>query len=87
MVKVCGVIDEHDNFGQILGKGKIVVILYNAQTKRNFQQLASKIWISSNQDNLSAMLVQKMPDSNQNSQQDWDRILLLANTITHAELC
>ncbi|BBB24050.1 molecular chaperone Hsp33 [Isorropodon fossajaponicum endosymbiont JTNG4] len=109
MVKVSGVIDEHDNFGRILGKGKIVATLYNAQTKRNFQslvsinskgliqtfedyfsqsdQLASKIWILSNQDNLSAMLVQKMPDSKQNSQQDWDRILLLANTITHAELC
>ncbi len=33
------------------------------------------------------MLIQKMPDSKQNSQQDWDRVLLLANTISHAELC
>ncbi len=39
MVKVNGVIDEHDNFGQILGKGRIVATLYNTQTKHNFQSL------------------------------------------------
>jgi len=50
------------------------------------EQLDSKLWVSSTQDNLSAMLVQKMPDSKSNDEEDWHRIMALSNTITNSEL-
>ncbi len=51
------------------------------------EQLDSKLWISSTKDNLSAMLIQKMPESKQNNQEDWNRVNSLASTITNDELC
>ncbi len=51
------------------------------------EQLDSKLWISSTKDNLSAILIQKMPESKQNNQEDWNRISSLASTITNDELC
>lgn len=50
------------------------------------EQLDSKLWVSSTQDNLSAMLIQKMPDSKSNDGEDWNRITALSNTITDSEL-
>lgn len=51
------------------------------------EQLDSKLWVSSTQENLSAMLVQKMPVSKSNDEEDWHRITALSNTITKSELC
>ncbi|RUM79636.1 MAG: Hsp33 family molecular chaperone HslO, partial [Candidatus Thioglobus sp.] len=51
------------------------------------EQLDSKLWVSSTQDNLSAMLIQKMPVSKSNDEEDWHRITALSNTITKSELC
>lgn len=51
------------------------------------EQLDSKIWVSSNKDRLSAMLIQKMPTSESNGSEDWRRITTLADTLTHQEMC
>ena len=51
------------------------------------EQLDSKLWVSSTKDNLSAMLIQKMPDSRSNDEEDWHRISALSGTITDVELC
>ena len=51
------------------------------------EQLESKIWVSSTQHNLSAMLIQKMPQDKTNDDEDWNRIIVLSNTITDEELC
>jgi molecular chaperone Hsp33 len=51
------------------------------------EQLDSKLWVSSTQDNLSAMLVQKMPVSKSYDEEDWHRITALSSTITKSELC
>ena len=51
------------------------------------EQLESRLWVSSNKDNLSAMLIQKMPKSVSNDPEDWHRITTLANTVTAKEMC
>ncbi len=50
------------------------------------EQLESKLWVSSTQDNLSAMLLQKMPEADQHDTEGWHRITTLANTTTNEEL-
>ena len=51
------------------------------------EQLSSKLWISSTKNNLSAVLIQKLPDSKQEHEDDWGRVVSLAKTITNKELC
>ncbi len=51
------------------------------------EQLDSKLWVSSTQNNLSAMLIQKMPEVSSNSKEDWNRVMALAGTLTNEELC
>ena len=51
------------------------------------QQLDSKLWVSSTKDNLSAMLIQKMPETKNTDKEDWNRITALASTTTDEELC
>ncbi len=51
------------------------------------EQLESKLWVSSDKDNLCAILIQKMPESESNDSEDWHRIKTLANTVTDKELC
>jgi len=51
------------------------------------EQLESKLWVNATQRNLSAMLIQKMPEVSNNSQEDWNRVTALASTITNEELC
>jgi redox-regulated HSP33 family molecular chaperone len=41
--------------------------------------LDSKLWVSSSKDTLSAMLIQKMPESKAKDSEDWHRIATLAN--------
>ncbi|SMN17176.1 33 kDa chaperonin (Heat shock protein 33) (HSP33) [uncultured Candidatus Thioglobus sp.] len=108
MVRAEGAVEERDSLDKILGKGQIVVTLYNAQTDRSFQslvprnskgliatfedyfsqseQLESKLWITSTQDNLSAMLLQKMPESDRHNSDGWNRVGALAVTTTNEEL-
>lgn len=50
------------------------------------EQLESRIWIASNKDNLSAMLIQKMPEDKNHDSENWDRVTTLAQTITDEEL-
>ncbi|MDC9714849.1 MAG: Hsp33 family molecular chaperone HslO [Gammaproteobacteria bacterium] len=109
MVRSNGDISADNDLDKILGKGKIVATLYNAQTDTSFQslvprndkgllqtfedyfaqseQLDSRLWVRSSQDNLSAMLIQKMPASTSNNPEDWHRISTLADTVTDKELC
>ena len=51
------------------------------------EQLDSKLWIASDKNTLSAMLIQKMPSDSVNAEEDWNRITALANTTTDKELC
>jgi len=51
------------------------------------EQLDSKLWVSSTKENLSAMLIQKMPEVKNNDEEGWNRITALANTTTDEELC
>jgi molecular chaperone Hsp33 len=51
------------------------------------EQLDSKLWVSSSKDTLSAMLIQKMPESKAKDSEDWHRIATLANTVTDKEMC
>lgn len=51
------------------------------------EQLESRLWVASNEDNLSAMLIQKMPESTNNDPEDWHRIKTLADTVTDKEMC
>ncbi|MEO1890379.1 MAG: Hsp33 family molecular chaperone HslO [Candidatus Thioglobus sp.] len=51
------------------------------------EQLDSKLWVSSTKDNLSAMLIQKMPETKNTDKDGWDRITALASTTTNEELC
>lgn len=50
------------------------------------EQLDSILWVSSTQDNLSAMLLQKLPKANQNDPEGWHRVGALADTVTDEEL-
>ncbi|MCS5589266.1 MAG: Hsp33 family molecular chaperone HslO [Candidatus Thioglobus sp.] len=51
------------------------------------EQLDSKLWVSLSKDNLSAMLIQKMPETKNNDEEDWNRVTALASTTTSKELC
>ena len=51
------------------------------------EQLDTKLWVSSTPERVSAMLIQKMPQSKSTDTEDWNRITALANTTTQAELC
>ena len=108
MVRSSEAIVEGDSLDKILGKGQIVVTLYNEQTDHSFQslvsrnskgliatfedyfsqseQLDSKLWVSSTQDNLSAMLLQKMPEADHSDSEGWIRVGALAATTTNEEL-
>jgi len=50
------------------------------------EQLESRLWVSSTQDSLSAMLLQKMPKADQHDAEGWYRISALSDTITESEL-
>ena len=50
------------------------------------EQLESRLWVSSTQDSLSAMLLQKMPKADQHDAEGWYRIGTLSDTITESEL-
>ena len=50
------------------------------------EQLDSKLWVSSTKDNLSAMLIQKMPEADQYNTEGWHRVCTLAGTVTDKEL-
>ena len=50
------------------------------------EQLESRLWVSSTQDSLSAMLLQKMPKADQHDAEGWHRIGALSDTITESEL-
>jgi len=50
------------------------------------EQLDSKLWVSSTQDNLSAMLLQKMPEADHSDSEGWIRVSALAATTTNEEL-
>jgi len=50
------------------------------------EQLESKLWVSSTPDNLSAMLLQRMPDADQYDSEGWHRVGILADTVTQEEL-
>ncbi len=50
------------------------------------EQLESKLWVSSTSENISAVLLQKMPEAAQHDSEGWNRINTLAGTITSEEL-
>ncbi|WP_428087265.1 Hsp33 family molecular chaperone HslO [Candidatus Thioglobus sp.] len=50
------------------------------------EQLDSKLWISSTQENLSAMLLQKMPETDGCNAEGWHTVGVLASTVTNEEL-
>ena len=50
------------------------------------EQLESRLWVSSTQENLCAMLLQKMPEADQHDSEGWHRIGTLSDTITQDEL-
>jgi molecular chaperone Hsp33 len=52
----------------------------------NSEQLAAKIWVASDDKNLGAMYIQKMPKSSHFDSEDWARILSLSSTIDKVEL-
>jgi molecular chaperone Hsp33 len=50
------------------------------------EQLESRLWVSSTQENLCAMLLQKMPEADQHDSEGWHRVGTLSDTITQDEL-
>jgi molecular chaperone Hsp33 len=50
------------------------------------EQLESKLWVSSTQESLCAMLLQKMPEADQHDSEGWHRVGTLSDTITENEL-
>ena len=50
------------------------------------EQLESRLWVSSTQENLCAMLLQKMPEADQHDSEGWHRVGALSDTITENEL-
>ena len=50
------------------------------------EQLESRLWVSSTQENLCAMLLQKMPEADQHDSEGWHRVGTLSDTITENEL-
>jgi molecular chaperone Hsp33 len=50
------------------------------------EQLESRLWVSSTQENLCAMLLQKMPEADQHDSEGWHRVGTLSDTITEDEL-
>jgi molecular chaperone Hsp33 len=50
------------------------------------EQLESRLWVSSTQENLCAMLLQKMPEADQHDSEGWHRVGTLSGTITQDEL-
>ncbi|BBP45375.1 33 kDa chaperonin [Thiosulfatimonas sediminis] len=50
------------------------------------EQLPSKIWLSANETQLGGLLLQKMPDTDEQDADAWERISHLANTVKDEEL-
>jgi molecular chaperone Hsp33 len=50
------------------------------------EQLDSTLWVSATQDNLSAMILQKLPEADQHDSEGWHRVGALADTVTDEEL-
>jgi molecular chaperone Hsp33 len=50
------------------------------------EQLESRLWVSSTQESLCAMLLQKMPEADQHDSEGWHRVGTLSDTITENEL-
>ncbi|ODN43235.1 Hsp33 family molecular chaperone HslO [Piscirickettsia litoralis] len=54
---------------------------------KNSEQLATRIWLASNADSVSALLLQQLPhDNNQESARMWEHLTTLTETITDEEL-
>ncbi len=51
------------------------------------EQLPTKLWIASNPSSLAAVMIQKLPDSDDIDKDGWDRIMSLATTVSDKELC
>lgn len=49
------------------------------------EQLPTRIWLFADQQRAAGLFLQQLP-TQQNDQQDWERIILLANTVTQAEM-
>ncbi len=49
------------------------------------EQLQTRIWLFANESHAAGLLIQELPDQ-ENYQKDWERIAILANTITEREL-
>ncbi|MBF6057164.1 MULTISPECIES: Hsp33 family molecular chaperone HslO [Thiomicrorhabdus] len=50
------------------------------------EQLPSKIWLAADEQQLGGILIQKMPDSDENDADAWDRIVHLTDTLSDEEL-
>lgn len=53
---------------------------------RQSEQLETRIIVQKNRQKLSALMLQKMPDSDQRDPDGWNRSLMLAETLTESEL-
>ncbi len=49
------------------------------------EQLETRLWLFANQSHAAGLLIQELPDQ-QNYQKDWERISMLAHTITEKEM-
>jgi molecular chaperone Hsp33 len=49
------------------------------------EQLETRLWLFANQSHAAGLLIQELPDQ-ENYQKDWERISMLANTITEQEM-
>ena len=49
------------------------------------EQLSTRLWLVANQQQAAGLFLQKLPDANSHAD-DWERIELLANTLTEREL-
>lgn len=50
------------------------------------EQLPSKIWLASSKDSIGGVIIQKMPSTDQQDEDGWNRIQLLSDTVKENEL-